>query len=299
MQEGHQGRTDASNQGAPHQAVPSLRQLGEALHGLDGKADETSHVAGMWRLLGAVSTLLEEMQATAGKPGQDPKGSIGRRIASLRDDGVLDSAIYSTLQEILQTRNLYMHFSGSASPRSLDRTKHLVIQFFEWYLSSYQNGPRYSSVEAKAAIWSAAAASGVEVVSKKVFLCYASEDRDLVGAIHQGLFDRGHEPWMDKVDLIAGQPWESAIRKAIRAADCFVAFLSNRSVSKRGFVQKEVRFALETLGEIPPDQIYFIPVRLEACEVPDSLSFLHWVDLFDSAGLSALYRAIESPSPSK
>jgi hypothetical protein len=98
---------------------------------------------------------------------------------------------------------------------------------------------------------------------------------------------------MDKKNLLPGQDWGMEIQKAIQKADFFIACMSKRSVSKRGFVQKEVRFALDVLGQIPPGQIYLIPIRLEPCEIPPPLTSLHWIDLDSQDFIETLYKTLE------
>jgi hypothetical protein len=73
------------------------------------------------------------------------------------------------------------------------------------------------------------------------------------------------------------------IERAIRESALFLALLSTRSVSKNGYVQKEMREAIRMLEEMPPDTVYVVPVRLDECHPPhDALHDLHWVDLFPS-----------------
>jgi hypothetical protein len=60
-----------------------------------------------------------------------------------------------------------------------------------------------------------------------------------------------------------------------------LALLSSGSVGKKGFVQREIREALDVLAEYPDDEIYMIPVRLDDCRPShDKLHELNWVDLF-------------------
>jgi hypothetical protein len=59
--------------------------------------------------------------------------------------------------------------------------------------------------------------------------------------------------------------------------------LSEVSVSKVGYIQKELKFALDIADQQPPGAIYLIPVRLEPCMVPDRLRHLQYVDLFSGA----------------
>jgi hypothetical protein len=113
--------------------------------------------------------------------------------------------------------------------------------------------------------------------------------------LYEDLRALGAEPWMDKKNLLGGQNWRVAIRKAVRECSHFVAILSSNSVSKRGFVQKELREAISILEEFPPDAIFVIPLRLDDVEpTHEALQNLHWIDLFPSydAGLHELAKSL-------
>lgn len=128
-----------------------------------------------------------------------------------------------------------------------------------------------------------------------VFLSYAREDSSAAERLYMDLRRAEIDVWMDKKSLLPGQTWEHEIRTAIRGARYFLALVSNTSVAKRGFVQREMRLALEALEEVPVDQIYFIPVRLDDCEPPDfRVKAINRVDLFPSyrKGLERLLAAI-------
>jgi formylglycine-generating enzyme required for sulfatase activity len=88
------------------------------------------------------------------------------------------------------------------------------------------------------------------------------------------------DPWLDKAKLLPGQDWEVVIEKAVDASDVVIICLSNQSVSKEGFVQREIRYAYDIALEKPEDTIFLIPLRLEDCNVPRKLRTLHWVDYF-------------------
>lgn len=109
-----------------------------------------------------------------------------------------------------------------------------------------------------------------------LFLCYAREDKQKVDPIYLDLREAGLRPWMDKppkphhlAGIAPGAEWETVIRQRIAEADFFIAFLSNASISKRGFVQKEFRLALRAANEVPAGENYFLPVLLEPCSPPD------------------------------
>ena len=126
----------------------------------------------------------------------------------------------------------------------------------------------------------------------KVFLCHSSGDKPAVRDLYKRLSASGVKPWLDEVDLVAGQDWELEIRKAVRNNDVVVVCLSQSSITKTGFVQKEIRFALDAADEHPEGQIYVIPLRLEACKVPDRLSKWQWVNLFEQGGYKKLIQAL-------
>ncbi|TRU23274.1 MAG: TIR domain-containing protein [Microcystis aeruginosa Ma_MB_S_20031200_S102] len=134
----------------------------------------------------------------------------------------------------------------------------------------------------------------------QIFLAHASEDKPAVLALHERLKQAGYKPWLDEKDLIAGQIWRDEIPKAIRASQIFLACLSAKSANKQGYIQRELRIALNTLGEMPSGTIFFIPMRLEECEIPDlqnaevglKLRDIHRLDYWKEDGFEQLERAI-------
>jgi len=115
----------------------------------------------------------------------------------------------------------------------------------------------------------------------RIFISYAREDEFAVRQLYQKLSDAGFRPWMDKIDLLPGEEWQSAIEKALRDADFLIICLSSASVQKRGFVQREFKTALDLWQEKLREDIYLIPVRLEYCEPPRELGKFQWLDLFE------------------
>ena len=126
----------------------------------------------------------------------------------------------------------------------------------------------------------------------KVFLCHASEDKELVLEIYEKLKVDGFLPWIDKEDILPGQFWKEEIPRAIRSATCMIVFLSSASVSKRGYIQKEFRLALETLDEIPEEQIFLIPVRIDSCKIPSRFAGIQYCDLFKKNGYERVVKAL-------
>ena len=104
---------------------------------------------------------------------------------------------------------------------------------------------------------------------------------------------RGIRPWFDEIDLVGGQDWQVEIPKALSTSDVIIICLTKNSVDKEGYIQKEIKFALEKALEMPEGRIFLIPVRFEECEVPFSFSCYQWVDLFDEADYTRMMRALK------
>jgi TIR domain len=125
-----------------------------------------------------------------------------------------------------------------------------------------------------------------------VFLCHSSGDKKAVRSLWSRLKADGVRPWLDEVDIAPGVKWEPAIRTAIDGAGAIVVCLSSRSVGREGFLQREIRMALDKAEEKPDDTVFLIPARLELCDVPQRLREYQWVDIFDAAGYSRLLQAL-------
>jgi hypothetical protein len=112
----------------------------------------------------------------------------------------------------------------------------------------------------------------VAQIKPRVFIAYVEEDLEAVQKLYRAFELQGFRPWLDKKKLMPGQNWPRAIETAIQASDYFVACFSKRSTSKRGAFHSELRYALSCAANVPLDEIYFIPVRLDDCVVPGGIS---------------------------
>jgi EAL domain-containing protein (putative c-di-GMP-specific phosphodiesterase class I) len=130
-----------------------------------------------------------------------------------------------------------------------------------------------------------------KTLRKKVFLSYVRQDKQQVSVLYQRLLEAGYSPWMDQNDLVAGECWRTRIEREIKDADFFVVCLSHNSL-KRGFLQREIRNALDIWQEKLPSDIYLIPLRLEDCQVHDNLSEFQWVNFFEPDGWDRLLQSL-------
>lgn len=128
----------------------------------------------------------------------------------------------------------------------------------------------------------------------QVFLCHAREDKEEVKKIYSWLKSVGHVPWLDDEDLLPGQAWEAEIKKAVGKCHAILVCLSQRCVNKTGFVQKEMRLALEAAELRPRSKIFLIPARLDACDVPEEFSGRQFIDVFKPGWEDRLMKALSA-----
>lgn len=130
----------------------------------------------------------------------------------------------------------------------------------------------------------------------QVFISYAREDYSYAKRLFDSLRRRqGIVPWLDKKNILPGMDWESEVTQALQDSRFFIPLLSNNSVNKTGFVQKEIKEGLRRLALFPMGAIFVIPARLDESEPKDhELQRLNWVDLFPdwNAGIRQIVAAI-------
>jgi len=115
-------------------------------------------------------------------------------------------------------------------------------------------------------------------MNDKVFISYAKEDYSFAEKLYNFLSENNFNPWLDKKGILPGQNWDYVIKKSLREANYIILLLSNVSVQKRGYVQREFKLALEYYEEKLEDDIYLIPLKINDCEIPQSLSKFQWVE---------------------
>jgi TIR domain len=128
-------------------------------------------------------------------------------------------------------------------------------------------------------------------------LCHASGDKTQVRDLYQRLTNDGFCPWLDEENLLPGQDWSQEISRAVRSSVVVLVCLSRSSIAKTGYVQKEIKYALDVADEQPEGSIFLIPVKLEDCEVPERLRRWQWVDLFEERAYERLLKALRTRLP--
>ncbi len=115
----------------------------------------------------------------------------------------------------------------------------------------------------------------------RVFLCHSSQDKSIVRELYQRLNAEGWiDPWLDEEKLLPGQDWDMEIEKAVENAHAVIVFLSNGSVTKEGYVQRELRKVLDVSDEKPEGTLFVIPIRMDDVQIPRRLKMWQYVDFF-------------------
>jgi len=127
---------------------------------------------------------------------------------------------------------------------------------------------------------------------KSIFISYAAEDFSYAEKIFYFLKEQGFDPWMDKKNLLPGQNWQYILEDTLKKADFILLLISSNSVSKRGYVQREFKRAVDYCEEKLESDIFVIPVKIDSCEVPTSLRRFHWVEYTSEDFKAKIHQAI-------
>lgn len=91
----------------------------------------------------------------------------------------------------------------------------------------------------------------------RIFISYASEDRDTAEEVHMALAGAGHQTFFDKAKLPPGQDYHSRIHAAVMQCDAFVFLISPHSIEPKSYTLTELKIA-KTRWEHP--QGHVLPV---------------------------------------
>lgn len=127
----------------------------------------------------------------------------------------------------------------------------------------------------------------------RVFLCHSSHDKAVVNEVYKLLNAEGWiDPWLDSKKLIPGVDWNMEIEKAVEASHIVLVFLTDNSVNKEGYIQRELRTVLNVALNMTEGTIFVIPLRLEECQLPRSLRSWQWLDYFPAEARPEAYERL-------
>jgi tetratricopeptide (TPR) repeat protein len=233
-------------------------------------------------------------------------GHISNAIAAYKRITKLDPArldVFEALGELYARQNLPREAASQLTAlanhyafRGEHAKAHRLRERSNQLLADVETDETAEAVTAAAAAAVQMSAAGVPLILTKadlsIFLCHASEDKPHVRDLYRRLQNDQLRPWLDEEDLLPGQNWQVEIPKAVRRSHVVVVCLSRKSINKAGYLQKEIKLALDVLDEQPEGIIFIIPARIEPCEVPQTLRHLQYVDLFAEHGYGKLKQSL-------
>lgn len=141
---------------------------------------------------------------------------------------------------------------------------------------------------------------------KHVFISYCHENKTIVDRLCKALASHDIHIWLDRDNIGPGTLWKQAIQQAIQHGDFFIACFSTEvNARSQTYMSEELKVAIEELHRRPADKVWFIPVKLNECEIPDidigggeTLRNLQYVDLHENweTGIQCLLDTISVPS---
>jgi hypothetical protein len=118
------------------------------------------------------------------------------------------------------------------------------------------------------------------------FISYCRVDSEFAHRLAEDLKAGGAAVWLDQNDIRPGEPWDSAVERALVKCTRLILILSPASVASHN-VLDEMSYALKQQRKV-------IPVLFKDCEIPFRLNRIHYVDFRTNydRGLKELTKAL-------
>jgi HEAT repeat protein len=138
---------------------------------------------------------------------------------------------------------------------------------------------------------------------ENVFISYVRENSSQVDQLASILKIYDIKVWLDKESIQPGSRWKESIKKAINEGLYFLPCFSTEYFNKsRSYMNEELILAIEELRVRPHEIAWFIPLKLNDCEIPDrpigggeTLRSIQFVDLHNNwdLGIEKLLSVIQ------
>jgi hypothetical protein len=126
-----------------------------------------------------------------------------------------------------------------------------------------------------------------------VFICHSSIDKDSAASLYREFDAAGLKPWLDKENLRGGDDWNLKIKETLGNVDYFVVLQSQALARQhRGYVIKEINWALEKKTEFRRGIRFIIPVKIDDSPVLEELKDIQAIDLTDSRNVGQVIDTI-------
>ena len=115
----------------------------------------------------------------------------------------------------------------------------------------------------------------------KIFISYSSRYRDLVERLRLALLAEGHEPFVDRDELEAGETFDAELREAIERCDLFIFLLSPESVASGSYALAELAL-VQSRWRHPRGRV--LPVKLAPTPIESVPPYLRAVTILEPQG---------------
>jgi len=124
-----------------------------------------------------------------------------------------------------------------------------------------------------------------------VFICHASEDKEIVDRIVAVLNSLAMGVWYDKQAILVGDSIVEEINKGLDEAKYVIAVLSKASVQKP-WVKRELSASLAR--QLDENNVRILPILLDDCEIPKLMRDIRYADFRNdfNHGITELIRSI-------
>ena len=124
----------------------------------------------------------------------------------------------------------------------------------------------------------------------KVFLYHAGGNSRPVRALHTRLVSNGVDVRsVDDKRFSSGHERDDAIRAAIEESHIVLVCLSKELLNSLA----EIKFVVDMTMKRAQGEMFLLPVRFDACDVPDSLNRWQVTDMFEQGGFGKLMLALK------
>jgi Leucine-rich repeat (LRR) protein len=104
-------------------------------------------------------------------------------------------------------------------------------------------------------------------MASHVFLSHSTADKPAVEELARRLANEGIEAWLDKWNLIPGEPWQPALEEALQKADSCAVFVGRGGLGS--WQTEEMRAAIDRRVSESHQKFRVIPVLLPGAEKPE------------------------------
>ncbi len=101
---------------------------------------------------------------------------------------------------------------------------------------------------------------------RHVFISYCYENKGTVNDLCEVLSLHDLVVWVDWENLVPGIPWKQVINTGYFFIACFSKEYNSR---EKTYMNEELSIAIDMLKQKPYDKIWFIPLKLNECHIPE------------------------------